>query len=653
MERLTFNIAVVAAGGSGVVVGRQKQARTAEAVAPAASAGARLKRAVSRASASATTGTTCGCSRSPRCCSSARRIRFPALEVLHLSELTAIAGLAAMAVAPARRRPERREGEHRSHRRHRARRGHRPHDSVLDLAGRLGARVQRHLREDHPDLRADDEHAHDAAKRIRQMTWLMIIASAYIAGRAVFDYVRGVNLVEGDRVARRRRRHVREPERPGAEPGDVPRADAVHHHPGRSRRGRSCSRASARSTMLAAIVCTKSRSGFLGLLAMGAGGRVSTRAAREPAAGRRGRVAGLLALPVMPQSFWDRMDSIMNAEEDQTGSREARLRLIEQGVRGVRGESAHRRRRRAVQELQLPGETDREMARDAQRVAAGRGRPRHLRAARVRVPGRAVVPRVLRDACRAAAPRKKRGRANAFRRAASARAPTPPQVSTLTTERSVHAGAEREGHAGGDGRLDGLLAVRVGRLQLDVLLRARPGGRRPRDCDGASRRASSPAAEAAVVAPVRAGPGPRMSATTPAILVDGRTPVQLHDVCAGAHGDATAIARVRFTFIASDEPARARDDLRAAPGRTPASSVRAAAAIRRSTPTSPRTSCGHGTLRRPCRIQMFHGVGGKYGFDAPTESHAHVGSAVLRQPAPAAQLHQGRRASTQTARRSG
>ena len=25
-------------------------------------------------------------------------------------------------------------------------------------------------------------------------------------------------------------------------------------------------------------------------------------------------------------------------------------------------------------------------------------------------------------------------------------------------------------------------------------------------------------------------------------------------------------------------------------------------------------------LRRPCRIQMFHGVGGKYGFDAPTES---------------------------------
>src|SRR5581483_6761191 len=37
-------------------------------------------------------------------------------------------------------------------------------------------------------------------KRLQQMTWLMIVASSYIAGRAIFDYVRGVNLVEGNRV---------------------------------------------------------------------------------------------------------------------------------------------------------------------------------------------------------------------------------------------------------------------------------------------------------------------------------------------------------------------------------------------------------------------------------------------------------------------
>jgi O-antigen ligase len=83
--------------------------------------------------------------------------------------------------------------------------------------------------------------------------------------------------------------------------------------------------------MLAAIVCTKSRSGFLGLLAMGAVVMYYT-AKVKPAAVGAVIVAGLMALPVMPESFWGRMDSIMNAEEDQTGSRAARLRLIDQGV---------------------------------------------------------------------------------------------------------------------------------------------------------------------------------------------------------------------------------------------------------------------------------------------------------------------------------
>ena len=83
--------------------------------------------------------------------------------------------------------------------------------------------------------------------------------------------------------------------------------------------------------MLAAIVCTKSRSGFLGLVAMGLVVMYYT-AKVKPAAVGAVVVAGLMALPAMPSSFWDRMDSIMNAEEDQTGSRAARLRLIDQGV---------------------------------------------------------------------------------------------------------------------------------------------------------------------------------------------------------------------------------------------------------------------------------------------------------------------------------
>src|SRR5438874_6809057 len=37
-------------------------------------------------------------------------------------------------------------------------------------------------------------------RRIRQMTWVMLVTSGYIAARAILDYVRGVNLIEGDRV---------------------------------------------------------------------------------------------------------------------------------------------------------------------------------------------------------------------------------------------------------------------------------------------------------------------------------------------------------------------------------------------------------------------------------------------------------------------
>ena len=43
-------------------------------------------------------------------------------------------------------------------------------------------------------------------------------------------------------------------------------------------------------------------------------------------------VGGMLAVPAMPSSFWDRMGSITNGETDPTGSREARLRLLTQGV---------------------------------------------------------------------------------------------------------------------------------------------------------------------------------------------------------------------------------------------------------------------------------------------------------------------------------
>ena len=195
MERLTFNI--------GPSRGRPTGRRPAAISAPArderrpAPVGSTRRR---RASASATTGTTSGCSRSRRCCSSGRRIRFPASTSLHLAELTAIAGLAAMAV----RRMS--AGQTIAHvnaevigvvvlgaiivltR------------AVLDLAGRVAAHVFSDIYVKIILIFALMMSTITSPRRVRQMTWIMIVASGYIAARAVFDYVRGVNLVEGDRV---------------------------------------------------------------------------------------------------------------------------------------------------------------------------------------------------------------------------------------------------------------------------------------------------------------------------------------------------------------------------------------------------------------------------------------------------------------------
>src|SRR5262245_2553239 len=105
-------------------------------------------------------------------------------------------------------------------------------------------------------------------RRLRQMTWVMIIASGYIGARGAFDYLRGVNLVEGDRLR-------------GAlggmfeNPNDLalnlvtflaPTLFIVIQDKKPSRR---LFAAMLAVVMFGAIVATKSRSGFLGLVAMG------------------------------------------------------------------------------------------------------------------------------------------------------------------------------------------------------------------------------------------------------------------------------------------------------------------------------------------------------------------------------------------------
>jgi O-antigen ligase len=81
--------------------------------------------------------------------------------------------------------------------------------------------------------------------------------------------------------------------------------------------------------MFAAIVFTKSRGGFLGLVAVLIVVAFYTVRVR-PGVLAAAVCVGILALPSLPSSFWARMNSILVAREDPTGSREARVRLMTQ-----------------------------------------------------------------------------------------------------------------------------------------------------------------------------------------------------------------------------------------------------------------------------------------------------------------------------------
>jgi CDP-Glycerol:Poly(glycerophosphate) glycerophosphotransferase len=117
------------------------------------------------------------------------------------------------------------------------------------------------------------------------------------------------------------------------------------------------------------------------------------------------------------------------------------------------------------------------------------------------------------------------------------------------------------------------------------------------------------------------------------VLVDARTPVNYTMVAPICHAMA-ADARVSFFFTASEEPNRLRDiyheALSASSGQALSTRAGQASDIRLIAPGRARLMRFDAYLasdfmwqtlpRGTCRIQTFHGVGGKYGFDAPTAS---------------------------------
>jgi putative inorganic carbon (HCO3(-)) transporter len=158
--------------------------------------------------------------------------------------------------------------------------------------------------------------------RLEQLTAVLLLGTSYVASRAVFDYGRGVNLILDQRVTGAVGGLFGNPNDMAltmvtflplamglalAPPGPYLRALGIVAVP----------------ALTGAIILSHSRGGMLGLAAVLLVMLYHLRRLR-PGVAATILVAGLAVLPVLPSSFMNRMSSIVNAEQDETGSREAR-----------------------------------------------------------------------------------------------------------------------------------------------------------------------------------------------------------------------------------------------------------------------------------------------------------------------------------------
>jgi len=171
-------------------------------------------------------------------------------------------------------------------------------------------------------------------KRLEQITGLILLCCGYICVLAVANYARGVNLVENGRLAGPVSGMFGNPNDLALNmvtflPAAVVVAMSAWQSP-----VKRIAAVGIIVLMLATIVFTQSRGGFVGLAAALAalvvlGGNV------RRGFGAAAVVAVLLAVPFAPASFWDRMATITDSDQDRTqytGSRESRRIVMEEGL---------------------------------------------------------------------------------------------------------------------------------------------------------------------------------------------------------------------------------------------------------------------------------------------------------------------------------
>lgn len=163
-------------------------------------------------------------------------------------------------------------------------------------------------------------------ERIHKFMALIVLASGYLSTRAMFDYARGLNLIENGRVQGAIGGMFRNPNDMALNMVAVLPLCALVAIRAKTT-ARRIGVAFLGVMIVGAITASHSRGGFIGLAAMVIILGVQL-ARRRPAVVGAGALVLLLAVPFTPGSYWERILSITDNSLDATGSREARKILL-------------------------------------------------------------------------------------------------------------------------------------------------------------------------------------------------------------------------------------------------------------------------------------------------------------------------------------
>jgi putative inorganic carbon (HCO3(-)) transporter len=171
--------------------------------------------------------------------------------------------------------------------------------------------------------------------RLEQLTWVILVCTGVVAALGVYNYLSGVNLIEGGRLNGPVGGIFGNPNDLAMNMVTFLPATVVVAMSRRHSTGRRMTAVAIALLMLATIVFTKSRGGLLGLcaavLALAMLGRWVRRGF-----GTTVVIAILVVTPFAPDAFWTRMASIVDPAQDKqdfTGSREARRLVMLDGIR--------------------------------------------------------------------------------------------------------------------------------------------------------------------------------------------------------------------------------------------------------------------------------------------------------------------------------